>query len=264
MTTAKAMPDYQTGERVRCSIPAKHSSEYGAVHEADAARLSWSRRWLMRSSLTTAACLLAGLRATLAPPAAAWEQNDMTPDQALKELTDGNRRFVEQPMTAFNDDLKLLKEKTAGGQAPFAALLSCADSRVPVELIFDQTIGKLFVTRVAGNIATADLIASLEYGAALLGTKAIMVLGHSDCGAVKATIDGKAVPGQISTLYRSIRPAVDQAGPNLEAVIKVNAKIQAGLLRSSSPVLAELIGNGRLKIVAAYYDLASGAVTMLE
>lgn len=264
MTTAEAMPDYQTCERVRCSISTKHSSRCGAVHEADAACLSWSRRWLVRSSLTTAACLLAGLRATLALPAAAWAQNDMTPDQALKELMNGNRRFVEQPMTAFNDDLKLLKEKTASSQAPFAGLLSCADSRVPVELIFDQTIGKLFVTRVAGNIATADLIASLEYGAAVLGTKAIMVLGHSNCGAVKATIDGKAVPGQISTLYRSIRPAVDQAGPNLEAAIKANAKIQAGLLRSSSPVLAELIGKGQLKIVAAYYDLATGAVTMLE
>jgi len=91
-----------------------------------------------------------------------------------------------------------------------------------------------------------------------------MVLGHSNCGAVKATIDGKAVPGQISTLYRSIRPAVDQAGPNLEATIKANAKVQAGLLRSSSPVLAELIGKGRLKIIAAYYDLARGDVTMLE
>jgi carbonic anhydrase len=218
----------------------------------------------MVSSLTGAASLSAGLSATIGLPAAAWAQNDMTPDQALKELMEGNRRFVEQPMTSFNDDLKLLKEKTAGSQAPFAALLSCADSRVPVELIFDQTIGKLFVTRVAGNIATADLIASLEYGAAVLGTKAIMVLGHSNCGAVKATIDGKAVPGQISTLFRSIRPAVDQAGPNLEAAIRANAKIQAGLLRSSSPVLGELIGKGQLKIVAAYYDLASGAVTMLE
>jgi len=98
----------------------------------------------------------------------------------------------------------------------------------------------------------------------VLGTKAIMVLGHSNCGAVKATIDGKAVPGQISTLYRSIRPAVDQAGSKLEAAIKANAKIQAGLLRSSSPVLAELIGKGRLKIIAAYYDLARGDVTMLE
>jgi carbonic anhydrase len=130
--------------------------------------------------------------------------------------------------------------------------------------VFDQTIGHLFVTRVAGNIATADLIASLEYGAAVLGTKAIMVLGHANCGAVKATIDGKAVPGQISVLYRSIRPAVDQAGPNLDAAIKANAKIQAGLLRTASPVLAEQIKANQLKIVAAYYDLASGAVTLLD
>jgi carbonic anhydrase len=92
-------------------------------------------------SLVTSASLSVGLGAALAVPTAAWAQNDITPDQALKELMDGNRRFVEQPMTAFNDDLKLLKEKTASGQAPFAGLLSCADSRVPVELIFDQTSG---------------------------------------------------------------------------------------------------------------------------
>ena len=90
-----------------------------------------------------------------------------------------------------------------------------------------------------------------------------MVLGHGSCGAVDATIKAKAVPGQISTLYRSIRPAVDQAGPNLEAATKANAKIQAGLLGSSSPVLAEQVKAGQLKIVAAYYDLASGVVTLL-
>ena len=206
------MPDYRMGERVRCSMSIKHSSGSGAAHEDDAACLSWSRRWLVRSSLAAAACLSACLRATLALPDAARAQNDMTPDQALKELMDGNRRFVEQPMTAFNDDLKLLMEKTVGGQAPFAALLSCADSRVPAELIFDQTIGKLFVTRVAGNIATAELIASLEYGAALLGTKAIMVLGHSSCGAVKATIDGKAVPGRSARFTARSAPLSTRRG----------------------------------------------------
>jgi carbonic anhydrase len=97
-----------------------------------------------------------------------------------------------------------------------------------------------------------------------IGTKAIMVLGHANCFAVDATIKAKAVPGQISTLYRSIRPAVEQAGPNLEAATKANAKIQAGLLRTSSPLLAEMIGKGQLKIVAAYYDLGSGAVTMVD
>jgi len=131
-------------------------------------------------------------------------------------------------------------------------------------LIFDQSIGHLFVTRVAGNIATSAIIASLEYGAAVLGTRAIVVLGHANCGAVKASIEAKAVPGQISALYPYIRPAVDQAGSDLEAAIKANARIQAALLRQSSPVLAEEIKQHRLKIVAAYYDLASGSVSLLD
>jgi carbonic anhydrase len=114
-------------------------------------------------------------------------------------------------------------------------VLSCADSRVPVELIFDQSIGQGFVTRVAGNIATTATIASLEYGVAVLGTKAIIVLGHADCGAVKATIEAKAEPAQISALYPYIRPAVNQAGANLEGAVKANASIQASA-RSRSPV----------------------------
>jgi carbonic anhydrase len=256
MIDTAARPDSSQSTGISCAC--------GPLHEEGAACLTWSRRGLLRSGLAAAASLSAGFGGTFALPTAALAQNNMSPDEALKQLTDGNKRFTQQQLASLNDDLKLLKEKTAESQAPFAALLSCADSRVPVELVFDQSIGKLFVCRVAGNIATADLIASLEYGAAVLGTKAIMVLGHGDCGAVKATIDAKAVPGQISTLYRSIRPAVDQAGPNLEAASKANAKIQAGLLRTSSPVLAEMIGKGQLKIVAAYYDVASGAVSMLD
>jgi carbonic anhydrase len=190
-------------------------------------------------------------------------QTSLTPDAALQQLIDGNRRFAEGRMTSFDEDLTLPKTKTAEKQEPFAALLSCADSRVPVELIFDQSIGHLFVARVAGNIATSAMIASLEYGVAVLGTKAIIVLGHANCGAVKASIEAKAVPGQISALYPYIRPAVDQAGPDLEAAIKANAKIQAALLRQASPVLAEHIKQNQLKIVAGYYDLASGTVTVL-
>jgi carbonic anhydrase len=218
----------------------------------------------LRSAIALAIGLSAGLGAALAYPEEARAQNDMSPDETLKQLMDGNKRFTQQQMTSFDDDLKLLKAKTADAQTPFAALLSCADSRVPVELIFDQSIGKLFVTRVAGNIATAETIASLEYGVAVLGTKAIIVLGHGNCGAVDATIKAGPVPGQISTLYRSIRPAVEQAGQNLEAATKANAKIQAGLLRSSSPLLAEAIGKGQLKVVAAYYDLANGTVTLID
>jgi carbonic anhydrase len=222
--------------------------------------MAYSRRELFRGALAGAAtAVFAG---AYERPVSA--QTSLTPEAALQQLIEGNGRFAEGHMTSFNEDLSVLRAKTVDKQEPFAAVLSCADSRVPVELIFDQSIGRIFVTRVAGNIATAAVIGSLEYGAAVLGTKAIMVLGHADCGAVHAAIGGEAVPGQISTLYPYIRPAVDQAGPDLTAAIKANAKIQAGLLRQSSPVLADHIKQHQLKIVAGYYDLSSGKVTLLD
>ena len=220
-----------------------------------------SRREFVGKALTSVA--VAGV-AGLIPRTAIRAQTALSPEAALQQLSDGNRRFAEGRLTSFAEDLDILKAKTVDKQEPFAAVLSCADSRVPVELIFDQSIGHVFVTRVAGNIATSAMIASLEYGVAVLGAKAIMVLGHANCGAVKASIEAKAVPGQISALYPYIRPAVDQAGSNLEAAIKANAKIQAGLLRQSSPVLADHIKEKQLKIVAGYYDLSSGKVTFLD
>jgi carbonic anhydrase len=223
--------------------------------------LCQSRRGFFRTTLTgVASAVLAGVSAERSASA----QTTLDPATALQELRDGNRRFAEDRLSSFDEDLKVLKAKTVAKQEPFAAVLSCADSRVPVELIFDQSIGHLFVTRVAGNIATSAQIASLEYGVAVLGTKAIMVLGHANCGAVKASIEAKAVPGQISALYPYIRPAVDQAGPDIDAVIKANAKIQAALLRQSSPVIAEYIKQKQLQVVAGYYDLASGLVTVLD
>jgi carbonic anhydrase len=200
----------------------------------------------------------------VATPRPALGQSQLSPDAALQELMAGNRRFAANHPTAHEQDLAIIKQNTEEKQEPFAAVLSCADSRVPVELVFDQSIGHIFVTRVAGNVATSEIIASLEYGAAVLGTKAILVLGHGNCGAVKATIEGKAVPGQISALYPPIRPAVDQAGPNLEAATKANAKIQAALLRQASTVISGLVKEGKLKVVAGYYDIKSGAVTLLE
>jgi carbonic anhydrase len=217
------------------------------------------RRFLSRASVGVAA----GLTILAHDLPTARAASSLTPDQALQALADGNRRFVEGRLKAFDEDLSILKKNTAGKQEPFAAVLSCADSRVPVEIIFDQSIGHVFVTRVAGNIASSEIIGSLEYGAAVLGTRAIMVLGHSSCGAVKASIDAKAVPGQISGLYRYIRPAVDQAGADVDAVGKANAKIQASILREASPVLAELIKKNALKIVAGFYELASGQVEVL-
>ena len=199
-----------------------------------------------------------------AAPRRVLAQSKLTPDAALQELMDGNRRFSTGNLTSWEHDLSILKQKTVDKQEPFAAVLSCADSRVPVELIFDQTIGHIFVTRVAGNFAATEIIASLEYGAAVLGTKVILVMGHSGCGAVKSTIAAKEVPGQISALFSYIQPAVDQAGPNLEAASKANAKIQAALLRQSSTVISGLVKENKLKVVAGYYDLGTGVVSLLE
>ena len=208
--------------------------------------------------------LLAAAGTELALPAAARAQTTMTPAQALQALMDGNQRFVDGKMTAYDHDLEMLQKHTAEKQEPFASVLSCADSRVPVELIFDQSIGHVFVNRVAGNIVTTEIMASIEYGAAVLGTRVIMVLAHGNCGAVKATIDGKAVPGQISSLYRYIRPAVNAAGDNLRAATEANAKIQAQLLKESSPVLAGLVKEGRLSVLAAFFDVENGKVTLLS
>ncbi len=222
------------------------------------------RRDLFRMAVAGSVALGLGLASSLGAPRRARAQTALTPDEALKTLMDGNARFAAGRLTSFQEDLTLLAQKTAEKQEPFAAVLSCADSRVPVEIVFDQTIGHVFVVRVAGNIATPEIIASLEYGAAVLGTRLIMVLGHGACGAVTAAIAGKAVPGQISALYAPLRAAVAQAGPDPEATIRANARIQAGLLRSASPVIAGLVAQRKVKVAAAYYDLASGAVSLLE
>lgn len=224
----------------------------------------FSRRNFLHRTAAVAAAGLTASGAGLAVPRRALAQTTLTPAAALKELMDGNQRYVDGRPTAPQHDLEILHAKAAEKQEPFAAVLSCADSRVPVELVFDQTIGHLFVCRIAGNIATPDIIASLEYGAAVLGAKAILVLGHESCGAVQATIAGKAVPGQISALYASIRPAIDQAGPDLAAATKANARRQAGLLREASPAIADLIKKGQMKVVAGYYELRSGKVSLLE
>jgi carbonic anhydrase len=204
-----------------------------------------------------------GLLAATAFAPAARAQSKLSPNAALKTLMDGNERFVAKKLTSFQEDLDILQQNTVAKQEPFAAVLACADSRVPVELIFDQSIGHVFVTRIAGNVASAEIIASLEYGAAVLGTRTILVLAHSGCGAVKAAMEGKAVPGQISTLYRLIRPAVDRANGDLTIAEKANATIQAGLLRDASPVLSDLVKQAKLSITAAFYDLGNGKVTLL-
>ncbi|HSY11294.1 MAG TPA: carbonic anhydrase [Verrucomicrobiae bacterium] len=223
-----------------------------------------SRRRLLQLGITGTAAGLMGGAFPLVLPTPAEAQDVSTPDAALAELMNGNKRYVSNTLTSPQHDLDLLKQNTEEKQEPFAAVLSCADSRVPVEWVFDQTIGHIFVARVAGNLITPEIIGSLEYGAAVLGTKVILVLGHAGCGAVAAAIQGKSVPGQISSLFPHIQPAIDQAGPDLTATIKANAQYQAKLLRESSTVLAPMAKQGKVKVVSAYYDLARGAVTLLE
>jgi len=133
---------------------------------------------------------------------------------------------------------------------------------VPVELIFDQTIGHIFVTRVAGNLVTPEIIGSLEYGVAVLGVKVLVVLGHAGCGAVKAAMKADTVPGQISVLYPHLRQAVEQSGGDLDKAIEANAKVQAELLRTSSTVIRDAVKAGSLRVEAGVYDLATGKVTM--
>jgi len=195
-------------------------------------------------------------------PLHAQEPAPTTPDAALKMLLDGNQRFAQNNLTSIAHDLQLLREHTVDKQEPFAAVLSCSDSRVPVELVFDQTIGHIFVARVAGNIINAEIIGSLEYGAAVLGVKVLIVMGHSGCGAVKAAIAKTDVPGQIASLYPHLEAAVE-TGSGLVDTIKKNAKIQASLLEKTSTVLSPMVKEGKLKIHAAYYDVGTGQVTLL-
>jgi len=191
-----------------------------------------------------------------------------TPDAALQRLRDGNARFMAGQ--ALNCDLLEQVRSTAHKQAPFAAVLGCIDSRVPPELVFDQQIGALFVARIAGNIASTDIIGSLEFATALAGAKLIVVLGHSECGAVKGAIDDAKL-GSLTGVLQQIRPALtklDYKGvPSskdrvlVQRVAEQNARDAAMMLTSRSQTMAGLVREGKLKIVHAMHDVATGKVT---
>src|SRR5262245_18895701 len=169
------------------------------------------RRRILQGLLTGTAGVASTYLFGAVVPRSVSAQTNMTPDAAITELMAGNQRFASNQLTSVQHDLEVLKNRTAEKQEPFAAVLACADSRVPVELIFDQTIGEIFVTRVAGNVVSPDIIASLEYAVAVLGVEVILALGHANCGAVKASLKADTVPGQISVLYAPLRRAVEQA-----------------------------------------------------
>jgi carbonic anhydrase len=197
-------------------------------------------------------------------PAADAKQN-LTPDLAVAELLQGNKRFSSQKTKQPNRGTFRLRE-VASGQKPFAAILGCADSRVPAEIVFDQGLGDLFVVRVAGNVASSEEIGSLEFGSAVLGAKVILVLGHQRCGAVQAAIDNKPVPGQIGSILKHIKTlkvaSTNETGDLLKATTIANVKNQIATLKTS-PVLMDLVNSGKLKIIGGFYSLDTGIMTQV-
>ncbi|MDG2989431.1 carbonic anhydrase [Candidatus Synechococcus calcipolaris G9] len=194
------------------------------------------------------------------------EDRSLSPDEALNRLMAGNERFMHHTPKYPHQSAKRLHD-VAQGQHPFATVLSCADSRVPVELLFDVGVGDLFDIRVAGNVITPEVLGSIEYAAALLGTSLVMVLGHERCGAVTAAVQDKPLPGNINAFVNSIKPALgskhDQSAQFIETAVVSNVCYQIDQMKQQSPILADLEANGKLKIVGGRYDLDEGDVTLV-
>ena len=190
----------------------------------------------------------------------------MNADEALQELMDGNKRFVAATLNHPHQDLQRRIELNAG-QAPFASVLACSDSRVCPEILFDQGLGDIFEVRVAGNIANDQIIGSLEYAAAHLKTPLIVVLAHTCCGAVNAVASGAELEGHIASLAPAIQPAVDKVrgmdGNFADNAAAESARMTAEQLRSAQPVLSGLVEAGKLKVVPAMYNLESGEISLL-
>jgi carbonic anhydrase len=210
-----------------------------------------------------------------APPAARAAEGAPTalpPDEAFAELKAGNERYVSHPELC-TVDLAQSRRAVAGGQAPWATIVSCADSRVPPELIFGgHGVGELFVARDAGNLVGVETLGTIEYGAAVLGSPLIVILAHTACGAVKAACDvvtkNATYPGVIGRMIAPIVPAAlavrNQPGDFVDNAAKESAKRTAAKLASLSPIVGDLVGAGKVKIAAAIYDLETGVVTYLD
>ena len=206
--------------------------------------------------------------------AAPEPQAGMRADQALRRLVDGNQRYVKGALKACAASNPGARSKLATGQQPYAIVLSCSDSRVPPELVFDEGLGELFVVRVAGNVPDPVVLGSIEYAAEHLGSSLIVVLGHERCGAVTAAVDAKGKPeGNLGSILVAIEPAVKRAkaasgdkprAELVEAAVVENVKLVADNLTKQSPVLKKMVAAGKLKIIAARYDLDDGTVTVLD
>ncbi len=199
-------------------------------------------------------------------------QDVLTPTSVLADLLEGNNRFTQ----AKNESVDYLAQvkQTESGQFPKAVILSCIDSRVPVELLFDQSIGDVFVARVAGNFENVDILGSIEYSCKVAGSKLVLVLGHESCGAVKAACDGVEL-GNITEMLSKIMPAVKMASTQVEGeanssnnefvnkTIANNVQLTINRIREKSPILKEMEDNDEIKIVGGVYHLSTGKVEML-
>lgn len=222
---------------------------------------------------TTAALTMAGAAAARAQDACsvvtADRQKATTPDAALQALKDGNARFVAG--RTINCDLRAQVKATATGQYPIAAIVGCIDSRVPPEMVFDQRLGDVFAARIAGNFVNTDIIGSLEFATKLAGAKVIVVLGHTECGAIKGAVDGAKL-GNLTKMLENFAPALTAtagaAGERnsknkalVQAVADSNVAIAAKQLIEKSDVLRELVESKNLKIASAMHDISTGKVT---
>jgi len=234
-----------------------------------------------RPILLVAACTLALLAATVpfraddAVVVTKEIQQAMTPDEALTALQSGNERFVMgKPRER---DLMAQAHATAGGQFPFAAVLGCIDSRVPPELVFDQGLGDIFSARIAGNFANTDMLGSLEFATSLSGAKLVMVLGHTECGAIRGACDGADV-GNLTATLANLMPAVEKVSKDesiggernsknkafVQAVADENVRLTVRAMTERSELMAELVRAGLLEICGAMYDVQTGRVTLVE
>lgn len=197
-------------------------------------------------------------------------QKGVSPDEAIELLRAGNARFVRD--ASVNCDLMAQVRDTSAGQAPFAAILGCIDSRVPPELVFDQRIGDVFCARVAGNFVNTDILGSLEYATKVAGARAIVVLGHSGCGAIKGAIDDVKL-GNLTATLANIHPAVETADAEgehtsankafVDAVTRKNVELAVAMLTDNSPVLKDMVAAGTLRITGALHDIKTGEVAFL-
>jgi carbonic anhydrase len=210
-------------------------------------------------------------RTSASVPMTQVEQQSMTPDQALSRLVEGNKRFTSGQ--SIHRDYVSDAKVTAAGQYPFATVLSCIDSRSIPEIVFDQGIGDLFVPRVAGNYAPTDIVGSIEFATKVAGSKLVVVMGHTECGAVKGACDNVEL-GNLTAVIQAIRPAVDEvqdvpgerSSKNKKfvyAVTVTNVRRTVIKLRQDSPILREMEDSGQIKIVGAMQDIATGEVTFL-